>query len=65
MSASVAGGMLTLAAVYAELAAAVLVSAARVEPPALLRHAGPGARARRPALDLVVEAAVHALDLVR
>jgi uncharacterized protein (TIGR03083 family) len=65
VSASVAGGIPALAAAYAETSAAVLVSAARLRPSDLVRTQG-HVLARDDLLStLVVESAVHHLDLVR
>jgi len=65
VSASVAGGITSLAAAYAQTSAAALVSAARLGPGDLVRTQG-RVLARDDLLStLVVEAAVHSLDLVR
>jgi len=65
VSASVAGGIAAVAAAYAQTSAAVLVSAARLRPTDLVGTQG-RVLARDDLLStLVVESAVHALDLVR
>ena len=65
VSASVAGGIAALAAAYEQTSAAALVSAARLSPTDLLRTQG-RVLARDDLLStLVVESAVHHLDLVR
>jgi uncharacterized protein (TIGR03083 family) len=65
VSASVAGGIAALAAAHAETSAAALVSAARLAPTDLVRTQG-RVLAREDLLStLVVEAAVHHVDLVR
>jgi hypothetical protein len=65
VSASVAGGIGVLAVVHAELTAAVLVSAGRCAPPDLVRTQGKVLALEDLLSTLVVEAAVHHLDLVR
>ena len=65
VSASVAGGMSSLAAAYAETSAAVLVSAARPGPTDLVRTQDRVLARDELLSTLVVESAVHHLDLVR
>ena len=65
VSASVAGGIGVLAEVHAETSAAVLVAAARLEPGTLLRTQGRVLTLGDLLSTLVVESAVHHLDLVR
>jgi hypothetical protein len=65
VSASVAGGIGVLAVVHAELTAAVLVSAGRCAPADLVRTQAKVLALEDLLSTLVVEAAVHHLDLVR
>ena len=65
VSASVAGGIAAVAAAYAETSAAALVSAARLAPTDLVRTQGRVLTRDDLLSTLVVESAVHHLDLVR
>ena len=65
VSASVAGGIAAVAAAYAETSAAALVSAARLGPADLVRTQGRVLPRDDLLSTLVVESAVHHLDLVR
>ena len=65
VSASVAGGIAALAEAYAQTSSAVLVSAARLRPDELVRTQGHVLAVADLLSSLVVEAAVHHLDLVR
>jgi len=65
IAASVQGGLPTVAARYAEATAAVLVAAGRVRGADLVRTQGRVLRVEDLLSTLVVEAAVHHLDLVR
>ena len=65
VSASVAGGIAALAAAYAQTSAAALVSAARLLPADLVRTQGRVLARDELLSTLVVESAVHHLDLVR
>lgn len=65
VSASVAGGIGALAAAYAETAAAAVVSAGRLGPTDLVATQGHVLARDELLSTLVVEAAVHHLDLVR
>jgi hypothetical protein len=65
VSASVAGGIAAVAAAYGETSAAVLVSAARLGPADLVRTQGRVLTRDDLLSTLVVESAVHHLDLVR
>ena len=65
VSASVAGGIGVLAAVYAETSAAVQVAAGRLDPAEVVATQGHALRLDDLLSTLVVEAAVHHLDLVR
>jgi hypothetical protein len=65
IAASTQGGLAAIAARYAETTAAVLVSAGRVRGADLVRTQGRVLRVDDLLSTLVVEAAVHHLDLVR
>lgn len=65
VSASVAGGLAAVAGAYAETAAAALVSASRLAPTELVRTQGRVLSRDDLLSTLVVESAVHHLDLVR
>jgi hypothetical protein len=65
VSASVAGGIASVASAYAQTAAAALVSASRLAPTDLVRTQGRVLSRDDLLSTLVVESAVHALDLVR